>query len=115
MESFTSYLLRFTEVPESLLKALLDLFRLITLAKGEHFVRSGRTAKKLGFLEKGVLRAYYQNHRGEEYNKLFFTNPSIVGAYTSMITGEPSQINIECLTECVLLAGSGISGYTRSL
>ncbi len=103
MESFKSYLLQFTEVPALSLRELLDLFKSVELKKGEHFAQSGQVAKKLGFVKNGVLRAYYQNNEGEEFNKIFFTNPSIVGAYTSLITGAKNQINIECLTDCELL------------
>ncbi|TRX62565.1 Crp/Fnr family transcriptional regulator [Fulvivirga sp. M361] len=103
MQSFINYLLQFTEVPESSLHALLKLFKPIHLKKNELYARSGQEARKLAFIESGLMRAYYQNHEGEEFNKIFFTTPSIVGAYTSLITKEKNNINIECLTDCGLL------------
>ena len=103
MVSFKSYLLQFTRVPEQSLQALLALFKPVTLKKGEHYAQSGQAAKKLSFVEKGLLRAYYQNPEGEQFNKIFFSNPAIVGAYTSLITKEKNQINIECLTDCEMV------------
>ncbi len=103
MTSFKSYLLRFTQVPEESLKALLDLFQPVSLVKGDHYAQSGQTAKKLAFVESGLLRAYYQSPGGEQFNKIFFSNPAIVGAYTSLITKEKNQINIECLTDCEMV------------
>jgi len=82
---------------------LLDLFQPISLLKGDHYARTGQTAKKLAFVEKGLLRAYYQSPEGEQFNKIFFSNPAIVGAYTSLITREKNQINIECLTDCEMV------------
>lgn len=101
--SFKSYLLQFCEVPEASLQALLDLFRPLSLKKGDHYAITGQTAKKLAFVKMGLLRAYYQSSDGEQFNKIFFDNPAIVGAYTSLITGEKNQINIECLTDCEMV------------
>ena len=71
----------------------------------------GEFAKKLAFVQSGVLRAYYRNAKGEEFNKIFFTNPAIVGAYSSLITGQQNMINIQCLTDCELLQ----TGFERIL
>ena len=76
---------------------------LLPWKRGEHYARSGQAAKKLGSVESGLLRAYYQNPEGEQFNKIFFSNPAIVGAYTSLITKEENQVNIECLTYCEMV------------
>ena len=103
MHSFNDYLSSFTSLPPASMQALLDLFTPITLEKGDHLAVEGEFSKKLAFVESGVLRAYYRSPKGEEFNKLFFTNPAIVGAYSSLITGQQNMINIQCLTDCTLL------------
>ena len=62
----------FTALPMASMQALLDLFSPVSLQKGEHLAVEGEFAKKLAFVESGVLRAYYRSPKGEEYNKLFF-------------------------------------------
>jgi CRP-like cAMP-binding protein len=73
------------------------------LSKGELFTREGQFAKQLGFLQKGVIRAFYRTEQGVEYNKHFFIAPCMIGGYASMITGKPNQIIQEALTECEIL------------
>ena len=103
MRDFKTYLTDFTALPMASMQALLDLFSPVSLQKGEHLAVEGEFAKKLAFVESGVLRAYYRSPKGEEYNKLFFVNPAIVGAYSSLITGQQNMINIQCLTDCCLM------------
>ena len=103
MKAFESFLNQFIVLPEDAKLALTQLFSPIQLRKGEYFGRTGEPAKKLGFLTSGVMRAYYRSPKGDEYNKVFFKDSSIVGAYSSLITKGQSLINIECLTDCELL------------
>jgi len=103
MDSFSSYFQNITDIPEDSLAALRDLFKPATLQKDDYYARQGEKAKKLAFLEKGIMRVFYQNEAGEEFNKLFIKNPAIVAAYASLITKEPAIIDIQCLTECNIL------------
>lgn len=85
------------------LDLLISKFSKFQLQKGDFFAKQGEYSKKVAFVISGVLRAYFQNDRGEEYNKTFFTEGSFVGAYSSLITGQKNLIDIDCLTDCVLL------------
>ena len=76
------------------------LFTPKVLKKGDCFISDGQTAKEIGFLESGIIRAYYRNNEGVEYNKHFFINPCFIGGYASLITGKPNQIIQEALTDC---------------
>ncbi|MCC3158479.1 Crp/Fnr family transcriptional regulator [Hymenobacter sp. 15J16-1T3B] len=79
------------------------LFTPQELPKGQYFIEAGQTARQVGFLAEGVMRAFYRNARGTEYNKTFFVAPAIVGTYSSLITGQPAAINQQALTDCQLL------------
>ena len=50
------------------------LFTPKVLKKGDYFITDGQTAREIGFLESGIVRAFYRNHEGIEYNKHFFSN-----------------------------------------
>ncbi|ASV30389.1 Crp/Fnr family transcriptional regulator [Maribacter cobaltidurans] len=76
------------------------LFHPKVLKKGDYFITQGITAKEIGFLERGVIRAFYRNNEGIEYNKHFFVNPCFIGGYASLITGAPNQIIQQALTDC---------------
>jgi len=103
MEKFKTFLKQFTNIPDDSMNSLLNLFEPIAFKKNEFLAQEGEYSTSLFFVESGVLRAFYQNPKGEEFNKLFFTTPSIVGAYSSLITNEINKINIQCLSNCTLL------------
>jgi len=78
------------------------LFHRESLAQHEHFINANETASKIAFLESGIVRAYFINNEGKEYNKQFFVAPSVIGAYTSLLTGVPNQIPQQAMTDCVI-------------
>ncbi|MEL6675396.1 MAG: Crp/Fnr family transcriptional regulator, partial [Bacteroidota bacterium] len=100
MEAFKTYLNHISPLTEETFEALLPYFNQITLKKNEFFVREGDYAKRIGFLEKGIVRAFFTNHEGKDYNKQFFVGPSIIGAYTSLLTRQPNKIAQQALTDC---------------
>jgi len=79
---------------------VLPLFEHKLLLKNQYFINVNETANKIGLLESGVVRAYFINNEGKEYNKQFFAGPSIIGAYTSLLTGQPNLIAQQALTDC---------------
>ncbi|MEI7584027.1 Crp/Fnr family transcriptional regulator [Runella sp.] len=79
------------------------LFSESQLKKSQLFIDEGQIAAKIGFLKSGVVRAFYRNSEGTEYNKHFFVPHSIVGGYASLITGKPNKIVQQALTDCQLL------------
>lgn len=106
MKSFTNYLNTFLNLDPDSLNALLALFKPRALKKNEHYIKEGEVANSICFLEAGIMRSYYNTNNGNEYNKVFFTNPSIVGSYSSLITSEKSHINIQCLSDCSIIEAS---------
>jgi len=85
---------------EKTLSLMSEIFVSSVLKKGEHFIRKGEFAKEIAFLETGIVRAYYVNRRGKEYNKHFFSSPSIIGSYTSLISKQKNRIAQQALTDC---------------
>ena len=78
------------------------LFTPKTLKKGDYFIKDGQTAKEIGFLESGIIRVFYVNNEAAEYNKHFFINPCLIGGYASLITKNPTQINQQAITDCII-------------
>lgn len=79
-----------------------SLFRQKSLAANEYFIEEWEYAKEIAFLEKGCVRAFFTNSEVKEYNKQFFVAPSMIGAYTSLLTKEKNLIPQQALTECVI-------------
>lgn len=87
-------------------EALMDCFSPTTLEKNAFFVQEGEYATQIGFLHEGIVRAYFVNSEGKEYNKQFFVGPSIIGAYTSLLTKQPNKIAQQALTHCQILVAN---------
>jgi len=85
------------------LHCFVNQFTELELSKGKVFAKKGEYSRKMGFVKSGILRAFYSNDNGEEYNKTFFTKNNFVGAYSSLVTGQKNLIDIDCLTDCTLL------------
>lgn len=83
-----------------------NLFTEQTLQKGEYFIKEGETAKTIGFLKSGTIRAFYRNNEGLEYNKHFFVAHNFVGGYSSLVTESPNTINLQALTDCNILVAN---------
>ncbi|GCC50508.1 Crp/Fnr family transcriptional regulator [Chryseotalea sanaruensis] len=78
------------------------LFRKEHLAQHDHFTKTNETATRIAFLESGIVRAYFTNREGKEYNKQFFVAPTVIGAYTSLLKGSPNLIAQQAMTDCII-------------
>lgn len=103
MEEFSKYINKINAIKEDTFKELQKCFKPLQLPKNDFFVREGEYAQKIGFLKEGIVRAFFLNQEGKEYNKQFFVGPSIIGAYTSLLTKQPNRIAQQALTDCEVL------------
>jgi len=102
MEQLLNFIAKISPIQEKTWEKVQKLFIQEKLVNQAYFSRAGHYAKKIAFLETGIVRAFYRNEKGEEYNKHFSTAPAIIGGYSSLITGEVTQINLQVLTDCQL-------------
>ncbi|WP_044203594.1 Crp/Fnr family transcriptional regulator [Flammeovirga sp. OC4] len=92
-----------SDLKEDVLSELFACFSVRSLEKNDFFSQKGEYAHKVGFLMNGVIRAFYLNEEGKEYNKQFFVGPSLIGPYTSLLTNTPNLIPQQALTDCEIL------------
>lgn len=102
MDELKEYLNKMLHFTESEMEVFISLFSEKQLKKNEYFAVEGEYSSKLAFINKGVIRAFYRNNEGNEYNKTFFTQNRFVGAYSSLVSQQKNLINIQCLTDCTL-------------
>lgn len=102
MEGFKAYLKKFGSINEDIFAELKANFKQTHLPKNEIFSKEGVHARKIGFLEKGIVRTFIRSYEGKEYTKQFFFGPSIIGAYTSLLTNQPNRIIQQALTDCTV-------------
>ncbi len=88
--------------PEQIEEAL-SYAQLRHLAKGEFLIREGSISREVAFLQSGILRSFYHNHDSEEVTYCFPYPRTFVTAYSSFISGGPSNENIQAISEVELL------------
>ncbi|SDR95359.1 cAMP-binding domain of CRP or a regulatory subunit of cAMP-dependent protein kinases [Polaribacter sp. KT25b] len=106
MKDLYNFLNAISPIKEKTWNEIKTLFTEHSLKKGEYFLQEGEVAKNFGFLKQGVVRAFYRNNEGVEYNKHFFTKNNMIGGYSSLVSQLPSTINQQALTDCNLLIGN---------
>jgi len=78
-----------------------SLIYLKELDKNEYYSKEGQITKDLGFICKGVLRIFYLNEKGEEWNKHFLLEKDFVA---SSISPEKKSItSIQALSKVLML------------
>ncbi len=103
MNKLQAYINNISVVSQDAFEELQSCFQPASIAKNDFIVREGEYATQIGFLTEGVARAFFLNQEGKQYNKQFFVAPSIVGAYSSLLTKQPNKIAQQALTDCELL------------
>jgi CRP-like cAMP-binding protein len=100
MNELKNYFNAISPLKESTWERIIPLFKEGNLKKDAYFVKENKTATQIAFLKTGVVRAYFVNAAGKEYNKQFFVGQSIIGAYTSLLTGKVNLIAQQAMTNC---------------
>jgi len=102
MNELKDYFNSISNLKESTWDKILPFFIEDKLIKNQYFVEENKIAHQIAFLKTGVVRAFFINQEGKEYNKQFFVGQSIIGAYTSLLTGKVNLIAQQALKECVI-------------
>ncbi|MEO9890903.1 Crp/Fnr family transcriptional regulator [Aurantibacter sp.] len=103
MKQLITYINQISPIKEVTFKELKKCFKPLQLKKNDFFVRENEYAQQIGFLKKGIVRAFFLNQEGKEYTKQFFVDSSIIGAYNSLLTKQPNKIAQQALTDCEIL------------
>ncbi len=100
MKNIISFLKNISPLSAQTLSLVESVFVFDELKKGDYFVREGEYANEIAFMETGVVRAFYTNKQGKEYNKTFFVGPAIIGSYAALISKEKNRLPQQALSDC---------------
>ncbi|MDA8214408.1 MAG: Crp/Fnr family transcriptional regulator [Nitrospiraceae bacterium] len=107
-------LILYSEIPPGEYEKLLKISRVCHLKKGEYFQRAGERPNKFGFVISGILRLYYTNGSGDEFNKSFCIETDLVAAYSALLQNRASRLSIQALEKTTLLV-IGYKDYLKLL
>lgn len=100
-ESLRQFLGRLPGFSENAFALALPFFQEKRLKKGEVFIRQGEVCRKIGFIVSGIFRNYYL-HDGVEITACFCVE-SFLTSYASLVTRQPSKMEIQALEDSTLL------------
>ena len=106
MDQVIAFFNSITPLSEETKRLMTELYSPASLKKGEYFIRKGQYAKEIAFLETGLVRAYYIDQTGKEYNKTFFSAPTIIGSYAALISKQQNAVAQQALTDCTIWKAS---------
>jgi CRP-like cAMP-binding protein len=93
----------FSELADADWDLLLPHLSLKSLKKNQLLIREGKKAIEVGFVIDGMFRQYYTKD-GEEKTTYFFFENHFISSYISCITGKPSLISIEALSQSTYIS-----------
>ncbi len=93
---------RFISLSDSDWELLLPHLKIRKLKKHELFSAAGTIGNEIGLVTKGMMRHYYLKD-GEEKTTYFYFENHLVASYISCITRQPSQLEIQALSDCELI------------
>ena len=106
VKQFHQVLQSITPVPDDELEKADKIFHPAQLSKGDFFVQAGEIPQTLGFVVSGLLRFYYIDASGNEFNKSFSIENGFVAAYSGLLLGEPSRLFIDAIEDSTLLVAN---------
>lgn len=105
LEQLKKAICRFMPMSEEDWRLLVPHLEEVTLKRHNYLAREGKRSDTIGFLLEGSMRHFY-THEGEERTTYFYFENHFVASYISCLTGKPSLLSIEALTDCRLLVFS---------
>lgn len=72
------------------------------LKKGEFLLREDQVCKEVVYIKKGILRSYFFNHQQDEITNCFAFENELMASFSSFITQNVSEENIQALADTEL-------------
>jgi CRP-like cAMP-binding protein len=98
-----SYLQSFRLFTDSEIEQIAQLAIRTVLKKGDFFIQEGNICSKVAFVESGILRHYTVSDEGNDSTYCFAFPNSLLTAYSSFVTNQPSVENIQAITDVEIL------------
>ena len=101
MEKVITFLKRLHPLPDSLERELRNMLRFTKKKKNEFLLFEGEKCHYAWYLQKGLVRCYY-NSDGREVTTWFLEEDHVIVLFKSLFGQEESLYNIQALEDCEL-------------
>ncbi len=101
MDSFNDFLVNKLDFKDGQFTQLDQVVNAVKLFKNDYLIKAGSICGFIGFVESGVLRSYILKE-SNEFNVDFYLSGSFVSSYTSFLTRQPTNTNIQALSDSTI-------------
>jgi len=117
MRRLINYLLQFDNLNEQQIELIKDNVSVLNLAKGEYFSEEGKIARKVAFVNEGILRVCYYNKEGNEITRYFVEENNFAVDLNSFSNRIPSSEYIQAIVPCELyvLSSESIQNLSNTI
>ncbi len=102
MFSLDQFIDKFKDFPSESKHSFTNLATEVPLKKNSYIAKTGEVSKDFYILKSGIARSFFTDEKGKQFTRTIFTSSKTTGALSSLISGKPSRLSYECLTDCVL-------------
>jgi len=74
-----------------------------SLKKGDFLIREGKVCEEIVLVKSGILRSFYYSDKAEEITYCLTFPDNVMTAFSSFITGNPTEESIQALTDVELV------------
>lgn len=110
-ESLYQYLNNFIPISREEISAFEDILICKKVKKNELIAENGKVCHKVWFSDEGYFRFFHIDYKGNEITSDFYFAPSFITSYTSFITGTPSFVNVQAMSDMEVLEFSKTNLY----
>jgi CRP-like cAMP-binding protein len=89
-------------LPQNELEQLDALITFRKLKKGELLLKENQVCNEIYFIKNGILRSYFFNHQGDEITNCFAFENEFMSSFSSFITQNIAEENIQALADTEL-------------
>lgn len=104
MDNFIKHVNKFTSISQSEIEKLQSATKFITLKKKDFLLKEGEICRFNYFVEKGCLRLFFVNEKGNEQIIQFALENWWLSDYVSFNAASPSQFYIQAVEDCTVIA-----------
>lgn len=102
LKSFKKYLTNIAQMDDETFELSSSFVKIITINKGEYFIKEGKTCNNIAFIYSGLFRIFYIKD-DIEINTCFCKENSITSSFDSFVNRTPSVEYIQALENSELV------------
>ena len=98
------YLQQYNLFTDSEISEFISLATISTIKKGDFFIKQDEICTTLSFVNFGIFRSFYFSNNDEEITYCFTFPNALLVAYSSFITQNKSEENLQALTDSEIIS-----------